>query len=61
MIQKNLKTAEETEDEEEVEVKDMEVADLKDLIRDIISQEMGDGGEEEMDMGDMDSGARSGT
>jgi len=34
----------------------MEVADLKDLIRDIISQEMGDGGEEEMDMGDMDSG-----
>ena len=48
--------AEETEDEEEVEVKDMEVADLKDLIRNIISQEMGDGGEEEMDMGDMDSG-----
>jgi hypothetical protein len=48
---------EETEDEEEVEVKDMEVDDLKDLIRDIIAQEMGDGGEEELGMDDMDAGA----
>ena len=39
---------EEAEEEEEVEVKDMEVADLKDLIRDIISQEMGAEGEEEI-------------
>ena len=30
------------EAEEDVEVKDMEVSDLKDLIRDIIAQEMGD-------------------
>ena len=44
-------------DEEEVEVKDMEVDDLKDLIRDIIAQEMGDGGEEELDSMDMDAGA----
>ena len=48
---------EETEDEEDVEVKDMEVDDLKDLIRDIIAQEMGDGGEEELDIDDMDAGA----
>tara|TARA_R110002050_G_scaffold52969_2_gene120434 strand:+ start:1050 stop:2036 length:987 start_codon:yes stop_codon:yes gene_type:complete len=48
--------AEEAE-EEEVEVKDMEVADLKDLIRDIIATEMGDGGEEELGMDDMDAGA----
>ena len=34
------------EAEEEVEVKDMEVGDLKDLIRDIIAQEMGAEGEE---------------
>jgi len=33
---------EEAEEEEEVEVKDMEVDDLKDLIRDIIAQEVGD-------------------
>ena len=39
---------EEAEEEEEVEVKDMEVDDLKDLIRDIISQEMGAEGEEEI-------------
>ena len=44
-------------DEEELEVKDMEVEDLKDLIRDIIAQEMGDGGEEELDSMDMDAGA----
>jgi len=48
--------AEEAE-EEDVEVKDMEVEDLKDLIRDIIAQEMGDGGEEEIDDTDMDAGA----
>ena len=49
----------EEEGEEEVEVKDMTIEDLKDLIKDIVSQEMGDeepsmemGGEEEpMDMG----------
>ena len=42
--------SEESEDEaeEEVEVKDMEVEDLKDLIRDIIAQEMGAGEEEEI-------------
>jgi hypothetical protein len=44
-------------DEEELEVKDMQVDDLKDLIRDIIAQEMGDGGEEELDSMDMDAGA----
>ena len=38
----------EEEAEEEVEVKDMEVDDLKDLIRDIISQEMGAEGQEEL-------------
>jgi len=38
----------EEEAEEEVEVKDMEVDDLKDLIRNIISQEMGAEGEEEI-------------
>ena len=43
------------EDEEEVEVKDMEVDDLKNLIRDIISQEMG-GDAEELDNADMDAG-----
>lgn len=45
------------EAEEEIEVKDMEVADLKDLIRDLIASEMGDGGEEELGMDDMDAGA----
>ena len=38
----------EEEAEEDVEVKDMEVDDLKDLIRDIIAQEMGAGEEEEV-------------
>jgi|11BtaG_2_1085332.scaffolds.fasta_scaffold02505_5 hypothetical protein len=38
----------EEEAEEEVEVKDMEVDDLKDLIRDIIAQEMGHDHEEEV-------------
>ena len=38
----------EEEAEEEVEVKDMEVEDLKDLIRDIIAQEMGADHEEEI-------------
>ena len=49
--------AEETEEEgeEEVEVKDMTIEDLKDLIKDIVSQEMGDeapemDAEEPMDM-----------
>jgi len=46
---------EEADDEEEVEVKDMEVDDLKDLIRDIISQEMG--ADDEIDNSDMDAGA----
>jgi len=48
----------EEEEEEEVEVKDMTIEDLKDLIKDIVSQEMGDeapememGAEEPMDMG----------
>ena len=39
--------SDEEAEEEEVEVKDMEVTDLKDLIRDIIAQEMGDGAEGE--------------
>lgn len=34
--------SEEEAEEEEIEVKDMEVGDLKDLIRNIIAQEMGD-------------------
>jgi hypothetical protein len=38
----------EEEAEEDIEVKDMEVDDLKDLIRDIIAQEMGAGDEEEI-------------
>ena len=38
----------EEEAEEDVEVKDMEVDDLKDLIRDIIAQEMGHDHEEEV-------------
>jgi hypothetical protein len=37
------------EAEEEVEVKDMEVEDLKNLIRDILAQELGHEGEEELD------------
>jgi len=49
----------EAEDEEEIEVKDMEVDDLKDLIRDIIAQEMGRG-EEELDNADMDAGEEMG-
>ena len=35
--------------EEEIEVKDMEVEDLKNLIRDILAQELGHEGEEELD------------
>ena len=49
--------AEAEEEDEDIEVKDMEVDDLKNLIRDIIAQEMGDGGEEELDGMDMDAGA----
>jgi hypothetical protein len=41
--------------EEEAEVAEMSVEDLKDLIKDIISQEMG--GDEEMGMDDMEAGA----
>ena len=41
------------EEEDEVEVADMSVEDLKDLIKDIIAQEMGD--DEEMEMGDMEA------
>lgn len=37
---------EEEKEEEELEVKDMEVEDLKNLIRDIVAQEMGAGAEE---------------
>jgi len=53
--------SEEEESEEEVEVSDMSVEDLKDLIKDIVSQELEAGnmeapsGEEEMDMS-MDMG-----
>jgi len=43
----------EVEAEEEIEVKDMEVEDLKNLIRDIVAQEMG-AGEEEMPADDME-------
>jgi hypothetical protein len=39
--------SEEEAEEEDIEVKDMEVDDLKDLIRDIIAQEMGAGEAEE--------------
>jgi hypothetical protein len=40
---------EEGEEEEEVEIEDMSIDDLKDLIRDIVSQEVGhDESEEEM-------------
>lgn len=45
---------EKAEEEEELEVKDMEVEDLKNLIRDIVAQEMGGQGEEEMPADDMD-------
>ena len=41
-------------EEEEVEVADMSVEELKDLIKDIISQEIG--GDEEMGMDDMEAG-----
>ena len=40
--------SDEEAEEEEIEVKDMEVGDLKDLIRNIISQEMGEDQEEEI-------------
>jgi hypothetical protein len=46
--------AESEETEEEVEVADMSVEELKDLIKDIISQEIG--GDEEMGMDDMEAG-----
>jgi hypothetical protein len=45
------------EAEEEVEVKDMEVEDLKNMIRDILAQELGHEGEDELDAvdGEMDA------
>jgi hypothetical protein len=45
---------EEGEGDEEVEVSDMSVEELKDLIKDIISQEIG--GDDEMGMDDMEAG-----
>lgn len=44
-------------EEEEVEVKDMEVEDLKNMIRDILAQELGHEGEEDLDgvEGEMDA------
>jgi hypothetical protein len=45
---------EKAKEEEELEVKDMEVEDLKNLIRDIVAQEMGNQGGEEMPADDMD-------
>jgi len=42
----------EAEEDEDIEVKDMEVEDLKDLIRDVIAQEMG--GMEDQGMDDME-------
>jgi hypothetical protein len=58
---------EEEEGEEEVEVKDMTIEDLKDLIKDIVSQEMGDeapememGAEEPMEMGGEEMAADAG-
>jgi hypothetical protein len=43
-----------SETEEEIEVADLTVDELKDIIKDIISQEMG--GDEEMGMDDMEAG-----
>ena len=52
----------EEEAEEDVEVKDMEVDDLKDLIRDIIAQEMGDHSDgEEMPDGELPADDMVGT
>ena len=58
---------EEEEGEEEVEVKDMTIEDLKDLIKDIVSQEMSDeapememGAEEPMEMGGEEMAADAG-
>ena len=43
--------------DDDQEVKDMDVEDLKDLIRDIVAQEIGDhGGEDAEDHSDMDAG-----
>jgi len=53
---------EDDEDEEEMDIKDMSVEDLKDLIKDIVSQEVGGAeapAEEEPAM-DMDMGAEAG-
>jgi len=65
--EKEEEETEETEEEgeEEVEVKDMTIEDLKDLIKDIVSQEMGDetpemGAEEPVDMGGEEMAADAG-
>ena len=47
---------EDAEEGEDQEVGDMDVDELKDLIRDIVAQELGDSGEEVEDHGDMDAG-----
>ena len=52
---------EDAEEGDDQEVKDMDVEELKDLIRDIVAQEMGGHGEEEVeDHGDMDAGDEAG-
>ena len=47
---------EDAEEGDDQEVSDMDVDELKDLIRDIVAQELGDSGEEVEDHGDMDAG-----
>ena len=47
---------EDAEEGEDQEVGDMDVDELKDLIRDIVAQELGNSGEEVEDHGDMDAG-----
>ena len=52
---------EDAEEGDDQEVGDMDVDELKDLIRDIVAQEMGGHGEEEVeDHGDMDAGEEAG-
>ena len=47
---------EDAEEGDDQEVSDMDVDELKDLIRDIVAQELGDSEEEVEDHGDMDAG-----